>query len=34
VVNGSPSATWLTGKMNEFKLTAKVDPADNHDAGL
>lgn len=34
VVNGSPSEAWLKEKMNEFKLTAKVDPADNNDAAL
>ncbi len=34
VVSGSPSASWVDAKMNEFQLTAKVSPADSYDAAV
>lgn len=34
VVPGTTSETWLTGKLKEFQLTAKVTPVDKYDAGV
>ncbi|HTO72738.1 MAG TPA: transporter substrate-binding domain-containing protein [Gemmatimonadales bacterium] len=34
VVGGTPAASWLDAKMNEFQLTAKVSPTDSYDAAV
>ncbi|HSE65581.1 MAG TPA: amino acid ABC transporter substrate-binding protein [Gemmatimonadales bacterium] len=34
VVSGTTSESWLSGKLNEFKLTAKVVPVESFDAGI
>ena len=34
VVTGTTSESWLAGRLNAFKLTAKVVPVDSYDAGI
>ena len=34
VVAGSTTETWLAGRLDKFKLTAKVVPVDGYDAGI
>jgi putrescine:ornithine antiporter len=34
VVTGTTAEPWLAGKLNEFKLTAKVAPVDGYEAGV
>lgn len=34
VIKGTTAESWLGGKLNEFKLTSKVAPVSNYDAGI
>ena len=34
VIKGTTSETWLGGKLNEFKLSSKVEPVASYDAGI
>ena len=34
VITGTTAEPWLSGKLNEFKLTAKVAPVTSYDAGI
>ena len=34
VIQGTTAEPWLTGKVNEFKLTSKIAPVTSYDAGI
>ena len=34
VVTGTTSESWLSGRLKDFQLTAKVDPVENYDDGI